>query len=144
MPFFERDNIKIYYEESGQGFPVLLFAPGGMRSAIKYWHESEFKAIEELSGAFRVIAMDQRNAGQSIAPVSGSDNWDTYTSDHVALLDHLGIQKTHVMGGCIGGAICGCDDDVIFIAISGVRRRFIDGARSDVNYPLRSFRRSKA
>ena len=48
MPFFERDNIKIYYEESGQGFPVLLFAPGGMRSAIKYWHESEFKAIEEL------------------------------------------------------------------------------------------------
>lgn len=106
MPFFERDNIKIYYEESGQGFPVLLFAPGGMRSAIKYWHESEFKAIEELSGAFRVIAMDQRNAGQSIAPVSGSDNWDTYTSDHVALLDHLGIQKTHVMGGCIGGPYC--------------------------------------
>ena len=106
MPVFERDNIRIYYEETGEGFPVLLFAPGGMRSAINYWHESDFNAIEKLKSDFHVIAMDQRNAGQSIAPVSGRDTWDTYTSDHISLLDHLGIETTHVMGGCIGGPYC--------------------------------------
>jgi pimeloyl-ACP methyl ester carboxylesterase len=106
MPVFERDNIKIYYEETGEGFPVLLFAPGGMQSTINYWHESKFNAIDELDSDFRVIAMDQRNAGQSVAPVSGCDTWDTYTRDHIALLDHLGIEKTHVMGGCIGGPYC--------------------------------------
>ena len=50
--------------------------------------------------------MDQRNAGKSTAPISGSDNWATYTSDHVALLDHLGIDHCHLLGGCIGGPYC--------------------------------------
>ena len=50
--------------------------------------------------------MDQRNAGKSTAPVSGEDGWHTYTADHLALLDHLGIEKTHILGGCIGGPYC--------------------------------------
>ena len=75
MPFFERGDVKLYYEIHGEGFPVLLFAPGGMRSAVSFWDKSEFRAISELSSDFRVIALDQRNAGQSFAPVSanGSD-----------------------------------------------------------------------
>ncbi len=103
MPFFERDATTIYYELHGEGFPVVLFAPGGMRSAVSFWEGSQFNPITELSAHFRVIAMDQRNAGNSRAPVSGSDGWHTYTSDHVALLDHLGVERTHVLGGCIGG-----------------------------------------
>jgi pimeloyl-ACP methyl ester carboxylesterase len=48
--------------------------------------------------------MDQRNAGRSTAPVSASDGWHTYTADQLALLDHLGIERCHVAGMCIGGS----------------------------------------
>lgn len=106
MPFYERLETKIYYEVSGSGFPILLFAPGGMRSAISFWQSAPFNPIELLSQQFTVIAMDQRNAGQSTAPISSEDNWQTYTEDHIALLDHLGIERCHIMGGCIGGSYC--------------------------------------
>ena len=36
--------------------------------------------------------------------MTASDGWPTYTSDHVALLDHLGIESCHLLGGCIGGS----------------------------------------
>jgi pimeloyl-ACP methyl ester carboxylesterase len=47
--------------------------------------------------------MDQRNAGRSTAPVAASDGWDTYRADQLGLLDHLGIDRCHVVGMCIGG-----------------------------------------
>ncbi|MYD97702.1 MAG: alpha/beta hydrolase [Gammaproteobacteria bacterium] len=100
---FERGDVSLHYEIHGDGFPILLFAPGGMRSAASFWRGSEWDPIAALSPHFKVIAMDQRNAGQSRAPVSADDGWQTYTSDHIALLDHLDIERTHLMGGCIGG-----------------------------------------
>ncbi len=36
MPSFQRDDVQIYYEEHGTGFPVLLITPGGMRSAVSF------------------------------------------------------------------------------------------------------------
>jgi pimeloyl-ACP methyl ester carboxylesterase len=106
MAIFEREEVSIYYEEYGNGFPVLLFAPGGMRSDISYWEGGPFNPIELLSNDFRVIAMDQRNAGQSVAPITANDGWHSYTSDHIALLDHLGIDRCHLFGACIGGPYC--------------------------------------
>ncbi|HKV54147.1 MAG TPA: alpha/beta hydrolase [Candidatus Binataceae bacterium] len=106
MPTFERAGVSLYYEEFGSGHPLLLFAPGGMRSSIDFWHRSPIDPTVEFASDFRVIAMDQRNAGRSRGPVSASDGWHTYTSDHLALLDHLGIQRCHIMGGCIGGSYC--------------------------------------
>ena len=106
MPIFVQGNTELYYEETGEGFPVLLFAPGGMRSAISFWAQSPWNPIEALSDHFRVIAMDQRNAGQSRGPISASDSWMTYTQDHIALLDHLKIERCHLLGGCIGGPYC--------------------------------------
>ncbi len=103
MPFFERDNVKLYYEEHGEGFPVLLIAPGGMRSAVPFWYNTPWNPIEQLSPHYRVIAMDQRNAGQSVGPISASDSWHTFTGDQLALLDHLGVDNFHVAGMCIGG-----------------------------------------
>ena len=103
MPTFKRNNISIYYEEFGSGFPLLLFAPGGMRSSIEFWRQSPFDPIVEFASDFRVIAMDQRNAGKSVAPITASDGWHSYTGDHLALLDYLRIDKCHIMGGCIGG-----------------------------------------
>ncbi|MFC5996032.1 alpha/beta fold hydrolase [Pseudonocardia hispaniensis] len=104
MATFVRDDVSIQYEEHGSGFPVLLIAPGGMRSAIEFWDRAPWNPIEQLSGDYRVIAMDQRNAGASRGPISGSDGWDTYTADQLALLDHLGVDRFHVLGMCIGGA----------------------------------------
>ena len=104
MPKLNRGEIEIHYEVHGSGHPVLLFAPGGMRSSIAFWQKAPFDPIRELSGKFRVIAMDQRNAGSSRAPVSGTDGWHSYTADPLALLDELGIERAHLLGGCIGGA----------------------------------------
>jgi pimeloyl-ACP methyl ester carboxylesterase len=106
MPKFKQGEIELYYEVHGSGYPILLFAPGGMRSAIKFWRGSPFDPIETLSKHFQVITMDQRNAGASRAPISADDSWSTYTADHVALLDHLNIDRCHIMGGCIGGSYC--------------------------------------
>ena len=106
MATFRRGDAVLHYEVRGSGFPILLFAPGGMRSAISFWDNAEWHPVTALSPPFRVIAMDQRNAGRSTAPVSGDDGWATYTDDHLALLDHLGVEKAHLLGGCIGGPYC--------------------------------------
>lgn len=103
MSTFDHGDVRLYYEEEGSGFPVLLIAPGGMRSSVEFWRSTPWNPIEQLSGDYRVIAMDQRNAGQSSGPISGSDGWHTYRDDQLALLDHLGVDRFHVAGMCIGG-----------------------------------------
>ena len=106
MPTASVNGAEIYYEESGEGFPLLLIAPGGMKSAIGFWDNTPWNPIESLAGDYRVIAMDQRNAGRSSAPVTAEDGWHTYTADQLALLDHLGVDRFHVAGMCIGGPYC--------------------------------------
>jgi len=106
MPEFSRGEVVLHYVERGEGFPILLFAPGGMRSAASFWEAAPWNPLAELSNGFRVVGMDQRNAGRSTAPVSADDGWHCYTADHVALLDHLEIERCHVIGGCIGGSYC--------------------------------------
>ncbi len=107
MPSLQRDGATLYYEEFGRGFPVLTFAPAGLQSTIAVWSQpsAPISPITELAGEFRVIAMDQRNAGgRSRGPITARDGWDTYTADHVAVLDHLGIERCHLYGQCIGGS----------------------------------------
>ncbi|HEY6556161.1 MAG TPA: alpha/beta hydrolase [Polyangiaceae bacterium] len=106
MAVFVRGSVAIHYESYGSGYPVVLFAPGGLRSSIEFWSRTPWNPIRELSSRYRVIAMDQRNAGSSRAPITGQDDWQTYTRDHVALLDELGIDRCHVIGGCIGCSYC--------------------------------------
>ena len=61
--------------------------------------------ITQFVPPFRVIAMDQRNAGgKSRAPISAQDGWPTYLGDHLAVLDHLKIDRCHLYGQCIGGS----------------------------------------
>jgi len=103
MPIFKRDDVELYYEEHGAGFPVLLIAPGGMRSSVSFWERTPWNPIDQLAPHYRVIAMDQRNAGKSVAPVRATDSWRVYTDDQLALLAHLGVDRFHVAGMCIGG-----------------------------------------
>jgi pimeloyl-ACP methyl ester carboxylesterase len=107
MPSFRHDGATIYYEEFGQGFPILTFAPAGLQSTIEVWSQpaAPINPITEFASSFRVIAMDQRNAGgQSRAPITAQDGWPTYAGDHLALLDHLRIDRCHLYGQCIGGS----------------------------------------
>jgi pimeloyl-ACP methyl ester carboxylesterase len=104
VPYFESGDVKLYYETHGEGFPVLLIAPGGMRSEMTFWERTPWNPVTQLSDRYRVIAMDQRNAGRSTAPVRPGDGWETYTADQLALLDHLGVDRFHVAGMCIGGS----------------------------------------
>ena len=64
MANFQTNGADIHYDEYGEGFPVLLIAPGGMKSEVSFWNSTPWNPIEQLRGAFRVIAMDQRNAGR--------------------------------------------------------------------------------
>lgn len=104
MPYFENNDARIYYEVHGEGFPILLLAPGGMRSTIDFWEEVSWNPINQLAAGYQVIAMDQRNAGQSTAPIHGTDGWINYTTDQLALLEHLGVDRFHIVGMCIGGS----------------------------------------
>ena len=103
MPAMDLDDTRIWYEEHGEGFPVLSIAPGGLRSTISAWDRSPWSPIKRLGPEYRVVAMDQRNAGRSCGPIGAGDGWHTYTRDQIALLDHLGIDQFHVIGMCIGG-----------------------------------------
>jgi pimeloyl-ACP methyl ester carboxylesterase len=115
LPVLDEHGIRIHYDLHGEGYPLVLFAPGGMQSIAQLWRERPDAPGEhlpwidppsELSGDFKVVAMDQRNAGASYAPIRSTDGWDAYTADHLALLDHLGFDSVNVMGGCIGSSYC--------------------------------------
>jgi pimeloyl-ACP methyl ester carboxylesterase len=116
MPVVKLADAAIYYEEYGRGYPVLLFAPGGMRSRIDRWHGPASSPVDDwtvtLAASYRVIAMDQRNAGQSHAPIRADDGWHSYAADQLSLMDYLGFTRFHILGACIGGSFCLrlCDD----------------------------------
>src|SRR6266851_5012263 len=102
--FYERGPVRIYYEEAGSGFPLLLLPGGGLNSTIAAL-ANPFNPIDEFKGEYRCIASDLRNAngGQSSGPLEIDRPWDAFTDDHLGLMDHLGIDKFVVMGFCIGG-----------------------------------------
>ena len=104
MPFYEKGAVHIHFEEAGSGFPLLLIAGGGLNSTISGLTQP-FNPIEEFKGEYRCIASDLRNAngGQSSGPLEIERPWDSYTDDHLGLMDHLGIEKFMVLGFCIGG-----------------------------------------
>jgi len=105
MSFYEKGPVRIHYEEAGSGFPLLLIAGGGMNSRMSRLISAPFNPIEEFKGEYRCIASDLRNAndGQSSGPLEIERPWNSYTDDHLGLMDHLGIEKFMVLGFCIGG-----------------------------------------
>ncbi|HEX4328930.1 MAG TPA: alpha/beta hydrolase [Burkholderiales bacterium] len=106
MSIYEKGPVRIHYEVAGSGFPLLLIAGGGLNSTMARL-TNPFDAVQAFKGEYRCIASDLRNAneGQSSGPLEAERPWDAYTDDHLALMDHLGIDKFMVLGFCIGGPL---------------------------------------
>jgi pimeloyl-ACP methyl ester carboxylesterase len=103
--YYERGRVRIAYQESGSGFPLLLIAGGGLNSVMAGLPRSPFNPIAEYSNEYRCIYADLRNAnpGQSSGPLEIERPWDSHTDDHLGLMDHLGVDRFMVLGFCIGG-----------------------------------------
>ena len=106
MPFYERGSVRIYYEDVGSGFPLLIIPGGGLNSSISSLNTAvPFNPLERYRNDFRCIAADLRNAelGRSTGPLETDRPWDAYSDDQLGLMDHLGIREFLVMGFCIVG-----------------------------------------
>ena len=105
MPFYEKGDIRIRYEEAGSGFPLLVTPGGGLNSRVSNWATAVFNAMEAFKDEFRCITMDQRNAngGESSGPIPVDDPWGAFADDQLGLMSHLGIREFFFMGYCIGG-----------------------------------------
>ncbi len=104
--FYQQGNVRIHYQEAGSGIPLLIIPGGGQNSTIAWAvQNAPFNAIDEFKGEYRCITADLRNApsGQSTGPLEIDRPWDSYTDDHLGLMDHLGIKRFMVLGFCIGG-----------------------------------------
>lgn len=98
MPFAENQGTKLYWDEAGQGAPVLLIM--GLGWASNMWHRTR----PVLSARYRTIAFDNRGAGRSEVP-PGPYSIAVMASDTAAVLDAAGIDSAHVVGASMGGMI---------------------------------------
>jgi len=98
MPFVENLGARIYWDEQGQGEPVLLIMGLGWGSNM--WHRTR----PALNASYRTIAFDNRGAGRSDVP-PGPYSIATMASDAAAVLDAAGIRSAHLLGASMGGMI---------------------------------------
>ena len=98
MPLVENQGAKIYWDEQGQGAPILLIMGLGYASAM--WH----RIRPGLARHCRTIAFDNRGVGLSDVP-PGPYSIAAMASDAAAVLDAAGINRAHVFGVSMGGMI---------------------------------------
>jgi pimeloyl-ACP methyl ester carboxylesterase len=105
MPAAMIDGIETYYEVTGDGAPLLLFAPGGFDATIDKWREASawksMDALGALSARHQVIVYDRRECGRSGGRLERL-SWATYSRHAAALLDHLRVDSAYILGGCMG------------------------------------------
>ncbi|HZO00243.1 MAG TPA: alpha/beta hydrolase [Burkholderiales bacterium] len=108
MPKATIHGIATRYEVFGEGPPLLMYAPGGFDATIEKWRAAgvyeRIKLLEHLPQKYRCIAFDRRECGQSGGRVE-QITWRDYADQGKALLEHLGIRRAHLIGGCMG---CSC------------------------------------
>ncbi len=98
MPRAAIGDAELHYDIHGEGPPLLLVA--GLGGAGTYWQPQ----IAEFSRHFQVIVHDHRGTGRSTRSEIRY-SVEQMTADLVALMDHLGIARAHLLGHSTGGAI---------------------------------------
>jgi pimeloyl-ACP methyl ester carboxylesterase len=105
MPFAQTDGISTRYEILGEGPPLLMFSPGGFDARIEKWTDlgvyKRIRLLDHLPQHFTCILFDRRENGQSGGRVERI-TWDHFVRQAAGLLDHLGHERAHLMGGCMG------------------------------------------
>ncbi len=105
MPTVKIDGIATNYEIIGNGAPLLMFSPGGFDATLEKWRSlgvyARVKPLEHLSKYFQCIVFDRRETGHSGGRIEAV-TWADYVAQGKGLLDHLGIERAHLMGGCMG------------------------------------------
>ena len=102
---YQRGDVRMHFEETGTGVPLLIIPGGGLNSTVAGLATHPFNPIEEFKDEYRCIASDLRNSnrGQSSGPLEIDRPWDSHADDHLGVMDHLGIDKFMVLGFCIAG-----------------------------------------
>ncbi len=98
MPKAKVGKIQIYYEEYGQGPPLVMIL--GLGQSIATW----VLQVSELSNHFRIIVFDNRDSGKSARCTEAYTTQDM-ARDVLGLLDHMGIDRAHLLGTSMGGMI---------------------------------------
>lgn len=105
MPTVELAGIRTRYETIGSGPAVLMFSPGGFDSSLDNWTSfgryRQLGFIEALSPHYTCVVYDRRESGQSGGRLERL-SWQRYVDQAIGLLDHLGLESVHAMGGCVG------------------------------------------
>lgn len=98
MPTIDVDGVTLYYEEHGEGPPFVLIQGLGIPGAAWY------NQVPEFSARYRVILPDNRGSGRS-DQTKIEYSVPRMADDVIALLDHLGVERAHVLGLSLGGLI---------------------------------------
>jgi pimeloyl-ACP methyl ester carboxylesterase len=99
------DGITTRYEVTGRGAPLLMFSPGGFDATAEKWTTvgvyARIRALDHLSRKYSCVTFDRRETGQSGGRVERV-SWADYVLQGRGLLEHLHIDRAHIMGGCMG------------------------------------------
>ena len=98
MATVKANGIEIYYEITGNGQPLTLIM--GLACSSRQWKWM----VPVLSGSFQVITFDNRGVGRTGKP-DMEYTTDLFAEDICALLNTLGVEKTHIFGVSVGGMI---------------------------------------
>jgi pimeloyl-ACP methyl ester carboxylesterase len=105
MPTATVDGIPTRYEVSGDGPPLLMFSPGGFDSTLDNWTEHglypRIELMVRLRERFTCIAFDRRESGRSGGRLERI-RWEHWVAQAAGLLDHLGVERAHLIGACVG------------------------------------------
>jgi pimeloyl-ACP methyl ester carboxylesterase len=102
------DGITTRYRVTGSGPPLLLFSPGGFNATLDNWAElgiyRRLALLDHLAEKYTCVTFDRRESGLSGGRIERI-GWSDYAAQGKGLLDHLGIERAHLMGGCVGCSV---------------------------------------